>query len=176
VTRYIDANPVDVQLDIPVLGQFKLYFLVPDMGIAKGFLETVCAVLGNGTSRLSTASGLARSSYETRQRGWAADDAYLIPERYISVSDILTLALVTASGRDVFELADLPLALQKSRWTVYLDDVDGCFEKWVGGISSSRASIALVRPDGYIGGLEAWDVNQGVEAGKWLEDYFSFLT
>ncbi|KAL4866545.1 hypothetical protein BDV12DRAFT_199026 [Aspergillus spectabilis] len=176
VTRYIDANPVDVQLDVPMLGQFKMYFLVPDIGTAKGFLDHACAVLGGGTSSLSTASGLARSSYETRQRGWAADDAYLVPERYTSVSDLLTLALVMASGRDAFELADLPLALQRSRWTVYLDDVDGCLDKWVGGISDSQASIVLVRPDGYIGALQAWDVNQGVEAGKWVEDYFSFLT
>ena len=28
VTRYIDSNPVDIQLDIPMLGQFRIYLLI----------------------------------------------------------------------------------------------------------------------------------------------------
>lgn len=171
VTRYIDANPVDIQLDIPILGQFRLYFMIPDVQAAKGFLDSVCGIL-DSKSRLSTASSAARTSYETRSRGDAASDAFLCFDRYTAVSDILTLALVSGSKRDVFELADLPPALQRSRWSVYLDDVDGCIEKWVG---MSGPATVIVRPDGYIGAVQPWDVSQGVEAARWVDEYFSFL-
>ncbi|RDW61163.1 uncharacterized protein DSM5745_10661 [Aspergillus mulundensis] len=178
--RYIDVNPVDIQLDIPLLGQFKLYFLIPDIEAARGtgFLDSVCETIAKPSSVLSTVSQKARSSYTTRSRGWAARDAYQVPERYTAVSDILTLSLITASKREVFELADLPPALRKSQWTIYLDDVDGCIDKWTGSgtLSESQAGIVLVRPDGYIGALGSWDVSQGAEAGRWVEEYFGFLS
>ncbi|KAL3477107.1 FAD binding domain-containing protein [Aspergillus californicus] len=172
-TRYIDANPVDIQLDIPVLGQFRLYFLVRDVVASKGFLDTVCSLLGD--SRLSRLSGLARASYEGQSREWAKGDAFIVPERYTAVSDIVTLALVTGSDRSEFEIADLPLALQESRWTVYLDgDGDGCIDKWmgVGSLSASQAGIVIVRPDGYIGALKTWEVSDGGEAMGWVDEYF----
>ncbi len=175
VTRYIDANPVDIQLDIPILGQFRLYFMIPDVQAAKPFLESVCGILADSISRLSTASNAARISYKTRSRGNAASDAFFCLDRYTAVSDILTLALVSGSKRDVFELADLPAALQRSRWTVYLDDVDGCIEKWVSGIPGQAATV-IVRPDGYIGAVKLWDVSQGGEAARWVDEYFSFLS
>ncbi|KAL4790115.1 FAD binding domain-containing protein [Aspergillus venezuelensis] len=176
VTRYIDANPVDVQLDIPLLGQFKLYFMVPDIANAKGFLSSVCDALGSSGSAISKASSAARSSYTSQSRGWAEGDAYAVPERYIAVSDILTLSLITTSKRETFEIADLPAALQQSRWTVYLDEANGCTKKWLGELPASQAGVVLVRPDGYIGGLNAWDVSQGVQAGAWVEEYFAFLS
>ncbi|KAL4782311.1 FAD binding domain-containing protein [Aspergillus varians] len=174
VTRYIDANPVDVQLDIPLLGQFKLYFMVPDVVKSIPFLTTFCSALSQGG--LPTVSARAKSSYETQSRGWKASDAYLVPERYTSFSDMITLAMLTGSKRDVFEIADLPPILQRSRWTVYLDDLEGCMEKWVGGISGSQAGVVVVRPDGYVGVLGAWDSTQGVEAARVVEEYFSFLS
>ncbi|KAL2824291.1 FAD binding domain protein [Aspergillus cavernicola] len=176
VTRYIDANPVDIQLDIPILGQFRMYFMVPDVAHAGVFLDAVCAVLVSQQSRISTVSRLARASYESHSRGWSKGDAYLVPERYTAVSDILTMAMVTASKRDKFELADLPLVLQRSRWTVYLDDVDRCIDKWMGGLSPTQAGIVLVRPDGYIGALGRWDVTEGLKAAQWVDEYFSFLS
>ncbi|KAL4898991.1 hypothetical protein BDW74DRAFT_189603 [Aspergillus multicolor] len=179
-TRYIDANPVDLQLDIPLLGQFKLYLLIQDIQAAreKGFLDTVCETVTKASSVLSAASTKAQDSYTSRSRGWAANDAYQVPERYTAVSEILTLSLVTASKREDFEIADLPPALQQSRWTVYLDDVNGCIDKWTGesALSENQAGIVLVRPDGYIGALGTWDVTQGAEAGRWVEEYFGFLS
>ncbi|KAL4951920.1 FAD binding domain-containing protein [Aspergillus filifer] len=176
VTRYIDANPVDVQLDIPLLGQFKLYFMVPDIANARGFLKDVCDTLGNSSSAISKASAAATLSYSSQSRGWSEGDAYTVPERYTAVSDILTLSLITTSKRETFEIADLPFALQQSRWTVYLDEADGCTKKWIGELPTSQASIVLVRPDGYIGALNAWVVSQGLEAGRWVEEYFDFLS
>ncbi|KAL4991840.1 FAD binding domain-containing protein [Aspergillus falconensis] len=177
-TRYIDANPVDIQLDVPLLGQFRLYFLIPDIEAAKekGFLETVCEGLSSSTSILSTAAEKAKGSYASRSRGWSSNDAYQVPERYTAVSEILTLSLISGAAREVFEVADLPLALQRSRWTVYLDDVDGCIEKWVGELPGTRAGIVLVRPDGYVGGLGTWDISEGEQAGRWVDEYFRFLS
>ncbi|CBF82420.1 uncharacterized protein ANIA_11187 [Aspergillus nidulans FGSC A4] len=149
-TRYIDANPVDIQLDVPLLGQFRLYFLIPNVSAAKekGFLEVVCQILSSPTSILAISAEKAKESYTSRSRGWSATDAYQVPERYTTVSEIITLSLISGSKREVFEIADLPLALQKSRWTVYLDDVEGCIEKWVGELPETQAGIVLVRPDG----------------------------
>ncbi|KAL4811983.1 FAD binding domain-containing protein [Aspergillus spinulosporus] len=177
-TRYIDANPVDIQLDVPLLGQFRLYFLVPDIAAAKekGFLEIVCQLLSNPTSVLSLASVKAKESYVSRSRGWSATDAYHVPERYTAVSEILTPSLISGSKREVFEIADLPLALQKSRWTIYLDDVEGCIEKWLGELPGTQAGIVLVRPDGYVAGLGAWDLGEGEVARGWVEEYFRFLS
>ncbi|KAL4802008.1 FAD binding domain protein [Aspergillus unguis] len=173
-TRYIDANPVDLQLDIPLLGQFRMYFLVPDVQAASLFLESVCGSINK--SQVSKSSAMARSSYSALPRGSAPDDAYTVPERYTSVSDILTLALITKSAREDFEIADLPSELQKSRWAVYLDNTEaGCTDKWVGEISQSQVGIVLVRPDGYVGAVERWDVDQGERAKQWVDEYFSFL-
>ncbi|KAL3465221.1 pentachlorophenol 4-monooxygenase [Aspergillus heterothallicus] len=176
-TRYIDANPVDIQLDIPLLGQFKVYFLVPDIRAASAFLKTVCSALGSESSPVSKTSTLARTSYTSQPRGYASGDAYVVSERYTAVSDILTLALVTASGREEFELADLPAAMQRSRWTVYLDDVreGGCIGRWVGELGRDKTGLVVVRPDGYVGGLSTWSVGEGVQAAGWVEEYFGFL-
>ncbi|KAL4975980.1 FAD binding domain-containing protein [Aspergillus desertorum] len=178
VTRYLDANPVNTQLDIPLLGQFRLYFLIPDIEAAKekGFLRTVCEGLSSSTSILSTAADKAKESYTSLSRGWSANDAYQVPERYTAVSEVLALSLISGSKREVFEITDLPLALQRSRWAVYLDDQEGCIEKWVGKLPRSRAGIVLARPDGYVGALEAWDVSEGELARQWVEKYFSLLS
>ncbi|PHH66096.1 hypothetical protein CDD82_1591 [Ophiocordyceps australis] len=42
VTRYIDSNPVDIQLDIPMLGQFRIFLLMWDVQQAAPFLATFC--------------------------------------------------------------------------------------------------------------------------------------
>ncbi|KAL2812188.1 pentachlorophenol 4-monooxygenase [Aspergillus granulosus] len=177
VTRYIDANPVDIQLDIPLLGQFRVYFLLPDVRSATGFLEAVCETLGSESSSICQASVAARSSYTSHPRGVSSGDAYIVPERYTSVSDILSLALVTSSKREEFEVADLPTAMQRSRWTVYLDDshADGCIGKWMETLDKERTGIVIVRPDGYVGALSEWSVNEGKEAASWVEGYFGFL-
>nr|QTZ24944.1 putative FAD-dependent oxidoreductase [Aspergillus nidulans] len=176
-TRYIDANPVDIQLDVPLLGQFRLYFLIPNVSAAKekGFLEVVCQILSSPTSILAISAEKAKESYTSRSRGWSATDAYQVPERYTTVSEIITLSLISGSKREVFEIADLPLALQKSRWTVYLDDVEGCIEKWVGELPETQAGIVLVRPDGYVAGLRVWDLGEGEVARRWVEEYFGFF-
>jgi phenol 2-monooxygenase len=44
-TRYVDANPVDVQRDIPWLGQWRVYFLTDDYHAARPLLEGLCAAV-----------------------------------------------------------------------------------------------------------------------------------
>lgn len=41
VTRYIDDNPVDIQPDIPVLGQFRILILAQDVLGARDFLQSL---------------------------------------------------------------------------------------------------------------------------------------
>ena len=92
-TRFVDANPVDVQTDIPALGQFRVYFVVP--AIASGFLSSVCASLAAPTSLVSRLSAAARQSYASKPRSVGPEDDYHCPERYTSVSDLFTFALIS---------------------------------------------------------------------------------
>jgi hypothetical protein len=39
VSTFLDSNPVDIQLDIPLLGQFKIYFFVPDICCSRESLD-----------------------------------------------------------------------------------------------------------------------------------------
>lgn len=176
VTRYIDANPVDIQLDIPLLGQFRVYLFVPDVRRSLTFLSTLCEGSFGG-SGLDKAGAMASQSYIKRPRGSAPKDEFISPQRYSAVSEILTYSMVTQSNRSDFEISDLPKILQDSRWTLYLDDVDrqSCTDKWFGELDQEKAGIAIVRPDGYCGAIQTWELDSAAQAGSWIEQYFSFL-
>lgn len=176
VTRYYDANPVDIQLDIPLLGQFKLYLFVSDVKVSLGFLKTLCTGLSSDSS-LGKLSSKADQSYVKQPRNTAPADDFFQFQRYTAVSNAFTYSMVTQSPRSEFELADLPAELQASRWTLYLDDVEspGCTKKWFGSLEKEQVGIVIVRPDGYIGSIDKWDVTAVEQAGKSIEEYFSFM-
>ncbi|GFG22341.1 phenol 2-monooxygenase [Aspergillus udagawae] len=178
VTRYIDANPVDIQLDIPMLGQFRIYVLVPETPSMKGFLDAFCARFKDPRSVLGWVSALAHQSHKEKPRAKAASDDYIQPDRYTTVSHLFTLSLVTKSSKSEFEISDLPDVLRQSRWTLYLDDADEkqCTDKWVGKLDSDQGAIIIVRPDGYVGSLSLWREKGGDKAADWVEEYYaSFL-
>ncbi|CAK7215372.1 hypothetical protein SBRCBS47491_002462 [Sporothrix bragantina] len=179
VTRYIDANPVDIQTDIPALGQFKVYLVVPD--VATEFLGSLCASMASSASLVSRLSASARDSYAAKPRTVGPEDDYHCPERYTAVSDLFTFALITSTDKNEFEIAQLPPILANSPWTVYLDDVAAldtqgrhCIDKWLGGLESTDAAIVNVRPDGYVGSVKrfASTAQAGVEAAQWMDAYY----
>jgi phenol 2-monooxygenase len=183
VTRYIDANPVDLQLDIPMLGQFRIFFFVPDARAASVFLGTVSDHIGNSeTSVLYRASKLADKSYAELNTPVPDSDAYAQPQRYTTASKLYTPAVVTTAPKNSVEISDLPHLLQKSRWAFYLDDIpdaagksQSCNQAWLGGLQESQVAILVVRPDGYVGTIGRWDLQAqecGQEAGIWLDEYF----
>lgn len=183
VTRYIDANPLDLQLDIPMLGQFRIFFFVPDIHKASPFLATVSAHIGsNQESVLFRVSELANHSYAALSTPTPDSAEYIQPQRYTAVSKLYTPAVVTTAPKSSVEIADLPPLLQKCRWTFYLDDLpaghdasQSCTNSWLGGIEESEVAIVIVRPDGYVGGITRWNSGAptaGKEAAQWLDDYF----
>lgn len=181
VTRYIDANPVDLELDIPMLGQFRVFFFVSDVHTATDFLEIVCGQIGSSPgSVLCRASKLAEQSYATMNTPTPESAQYLQPQRYTAVSKLYTPAVVTTAQKSSFEIADLPLLLRESRWTLYLDDLaattgGSCTQTWLGGLSNSEAAVLVVRPDGYVGSISRWGLSgraAGLEAAAWLDEYF----
>ncbi|KAI1497852.1 FAD binding domain-containing protein [Biscogniauxia marginata] len=182
VTRYIDANPIDIQLDIPILGQFRVYFFVPDVHRSFSFLETLStAVLGQESS-LARTTQLAAASYADKPRPLTTDDAFVRPERFTGVSQLMTFALVTTMEKTTIEITDLPELFVRSAWTFYLDDVpnldtrkDTCTSKWVGTMKNEEVAILNVRPDGYVGSFSKWnslDKEAGPEAVEWLTSYY----
>lgn len=178
VTRYIDANPIDLQLDIPMLGQFRIFFFVHDVKTAASFLHTVCDHIGRSeASVLYRASKLAEKSYAELNTPSPVSAEYMQPQRYTAISRLYTLAIVTPAPKDSVEITDLPPLLQKSRWAFYLDDVPekSCTQAWLGGLEQSEAAVVIVRPDGYVGSITRWDAGaqeDGQQASMWLDDYF----
>lgn len=183
VTRYIDANPVDIQLDVPMLGQFKVYFFCSNVAKVMPFLSAMDSSITQ--SLLSSVSTAAQSSYQKKPASTSPRDAYLQPARYTTTSKLFTFALVTSAAKSSFEIADLPPILKNSKWTIYLDDLaqkkdsgsKSCAEKWVGEMSDTDVAIVNVRPDGYVGSIASFDAAQGqaieTEASLWLQQYYS---
>ncbi|KAJ9395911.1 hypothetical protein DTO282F9_7156 [Paecilomyces variotii] len=177
VTRYVDANPVDFQLDIPMLGQFRMYIFAPDVHASKTFISSICASLSSPTSILSRASARAEKSYAAQPPIASPEDAFVVPERYTAVSKLFTYALVTQTPKQQVEIADLPPLLQASQWTFYTDDLTSpsCTETYLGALGANQVAIVNVRPDGYVGSLNVWDnsvTGAGEEAAKWVEAYY----
>ncbi|KPM34924.1 hypothetical protein AK830_g11653 [Neonectria ditissima] len=184
VTRYMDASPVDIQLDIPVLGQFRVYVVLgSEIGSSEtSFLAALDRGLRAESSLFSRVSEAAAKSYQEKPRPRRSDDVYVRPERYTPVSQLITYSLITSADKKDFEIASLPQFLSQSGWTVYLDDVPNldtqgrrCTDKWLGALESNEAAIVTVRPDGYVGAVKRWsasDSGAGESAAKWLDGYF----
>jgi hypothetical protein len=172
VTRYVDANPVDIQLDIPLLGQFRIYLFVPDVPSSLKFLTTLSEDLANLNGLEKRATG-AKQSYIKKPLGLSPADEFISPQRYTTVSDVFTYAMVTQSARSDFEIADLPQLLQDSRWTLYLDmNATG---RWFGKLEKEQVGVAIVRPDGYCGSIGTWGLEEAGQTRKWIEEYFEFM-
>lgn len=95
VTRYIDSNPVDIQLDIPMLGQFRIYILMWDVQQSSPFLATFCQAIAGTNSFISKLSAAASASYANQPRTTAPEDLYSRPERYTAVSHLFTFSLIS---------------------------------------------------------------------------------
>ncbi|KAK6421722.1 hypothetical protein LTR95_016771 [Oleoguttula sp. CCFEE 5521] len=176
-TRYIDSNPVSLELDIPLVCQFRIYFFVPSLRQASAWLGNTTSYLISPTdSLLARVSLRAEKSHITVNTPETEADVYQQLHRYTAVSRLWTPAVVTTASQTEVEIADLPHVLQRSAWTLYLDDVDSCTEKWIGGLEESEMAVVIVRPDGYVGALRRCDVD-GAGAAEWIDDYFAgFLT
>lgn len=180
VTRYIDANPVDIQLDIPLLGQFKVYIFAPQLHSTMSALKTICQQFESTLTKITDA---ANRSYQKQGRGSSPSDEFQQMQRYKAVSNAFTFAMVTKSNQSEFEIADLPQILRDSQWTLYLDNVQtpSCTERWVGDLGKESIGVVVVRPDGYIGMVHTSDGADGadgadfVNVGGALEEYFSFM-
>lgn len=181
-TRYIDANPIDLQTDIPALGQFRIYFFAHNVHTAMPFLETVCQSHLRTTSYVGRVTAAGNASYTSQPPLAAPHDQFVLPERYTPVSGIFTYALVTDMDRNDIEIKDLPAILRESAWTFYLDDIpekdtrkQKCMDKWLDGLDENEIVVLSVRPDGYVGTLRRFE-NGSRESGhiatQWLDQYF----
>ncbi|KAI5203947.1 FAD binding domain protein [Aureobasidium subglaciale] len=181
LTRYIDANPVDAQLDIPMLGQFRTYFVCKGVHQFKGFMKVVCAHISSSDSVLRRASEALEASYQDQSPASTESDSYIQPQRYVASSRLSTFCLITTTPKSEFEIADLPPVLRASKWTVYLDNVphqdtrgQHCIDKWTGALEDGQIALLVVRPDGYVGAIKSWpcSAGSGAEASTWLDDYY----
>ncbi|RPA96103.1 hypothetical protein L873DRAFT_1695560 [Choiromyces venosus 120613-1] len=176
-TRYVDTNPVDVQLDIPLRNQFNVYFLTSNYHSSLQLLSEICKGISAPntiTSRASKKSLLAPYSHPKVET-----DEYIQPNRYVipDLSRIFTFGTITQSPQKDVEFTDLPPLLRPYKWTFYNDDLEekvSPTKKWAGkrGLSDGEVMTVAVRPDGYVGGAEVWGQGMGEKAVGWLEEYF----
>jgi 2-polyprenyl-6-methoxyphenol hydroxylase-like FAD-dependent oxidoreductase len=182
VERYIDVNPVDIQTDIPALGQFRIYFFTHNVRTAMPFLETVCHAQSGSASYVGRITAAGNASYTVQPPLAAPHDQFVLPERYTPVSGVFTYALVTDEDRSNFETRDLPAVLRESAWTIYLDNVpekdtrkQTCMDKWLDGLDEREVVVLNVRPDGYVGTIKRWATGSrenGMDAVRWMDDYY----
>lgn len=181
-TRYIDSNPIDIQTDIPALGQFRIYFFCRNVHAALPFLEAVCHQHSGMSSYVGRITAAGNASYTMQPPLAAPHDQFVIPERYTPVSGIFTYALVTDQKRDELEIRDLPPVLRESAWSFYLDDVphldtrkQTVMEKWLDGLDDGEVVVLNVRPDGYVGTVRRFaggTKENGALAVGWMDDYY----
>lgn len=97
ILRYIDHNPVDVQLDIPILGQFRIYVVVPDVvdSSTRAFLEKISDHILNPSSFMGRITKSSKKSYAEKPRVQGKEDVFFRHERYLGTSDIFTMALIS---------------------------------------------------------------------------------
>ncbi|KAF1952795.1 FAD monooxygenase-like protein [Byssothecium circinans] len=182
VTRYIDANPVDIQTDIPALGQFRIYFFTKNVLASLPFLETVSNAHLSTSSYVGRITQAANASYTVQPPLAAPHDEFVCPERYTPVSGVFTYALVTSERGNV-EIDHLPHILRESAFTFYLDNIphmdtrrQSCMDKWLGGLDDREVVVVNVRPDGYVGTVRRWadgSKDSGMSAVNWLDQYYS---
>ncbi|KAF3018262.1 hypothetical protein E8E15_002446 [Penicillium rubens] len=98
-------------------------------------------------SVLAGVSGRAAHSYQKQPRGLSPSGGFIQIQRYTTLSNAFTFAMVTQSAQSDFEIADLPEILHASRWTLDLNE---------------RIGISVVRPDGYVGAIDTWKADQAV--------------
>ncbi len=181
-TRYIDANPVDLQTDIPALGQFRIYFFTHNVRAAMPFLEIICHAHADTSSCVGRVTAAGNASYTLQPPRAAPHDQFVLPERYTPVSTVFTYALVTDEDRKNVEIRDLPQLLRDSAWTFYLDDIPAkdtrgqkCIDKWLGGLDEREVVVLNVRPDGYVGTVKRFEVGtkeNGERAVRWMDEYY----
>lgn len=174
-TRYIDANPVDIQLDIPLLGQFRVYFLTSDYSATKRLLDSICSGIASPSSIISRAS--AASTASPLRAPAVERDEFVQPQRYLpGDTQLFTFGLITKTPQGELEISDLPAFLRAYRWTFYNDNLDRSVSpitKWNAGqgLRDGELQVVCVRPDGYVGAVSKWE--GGAEAPQaWLESYF----
>jgi phenol 2-monooxygenase len=182
VTRYIDANPVDIQTDIPALGQFRIYFFAHNIHNAMPFLDTVCQAHMGSSSYVGRITAAGNASYTTQPPLAAPHDQFVLPERYTPISGVFSYALVTDMDRNDIELKDLPPVLRESAFTFYLDDVPDqdtrkqkCMDKWLDGLDEDEVVVLNVRPDGYVGTVRRFtdgSRQSGEVAVEWMDQYY----
>jgi len=178
VTRYIDANPVNIELDVPLLGQFRVYFFFTDVFTSSSFLSSVCTHVSSTASVQGRATIRAAKSYAQMPIKSVETDQFIQPARYVPESQLFTFAAVTGTAKSKLEISDLPAVFQKSRWTVYLDDMkdtktgESCTQKWLGGVMKDEVAIVSVRPDGYVGTVGRFANSDGLVACQWLDSYY----
>ncbi|KAE9965500.1 hypothetical protein BLS_007612 [Venturia inaequalis] len=180
-TRCIDSNPVDLHLDIPMLGQFRLFFFTKNPTDTYEFLDILSTHAISHDTLLGRLTHSINTSYTLQPPLAAASDDFIRPERYTPISGLFTFALVLQQKSDEVEIGEVPSLWRDSKFTVYADDIPksdtrglGVTEKWMGGVKVGEVGILVVRPDGYVGCAKKFRGRKGgaERAAKWLDEYF----
>jgi phenol 2-monooxygenase len=172
-TRIIDSNPIYLHLDIPMLGQFRIFFFASNLTQTHDFLEALSNHAISHNTLLGRLTHTMNTSYTLQPPLAAASDDYTRPERYTPISGLFTFALVLKQNAESVEIGELPKLWRDGRWTVYADDIPesdtkgmGATKKWMGRVRGDEVGVLVVRPDGYVGCAKTfWEEGEWGEGG-----------
>ena len=77
VTRFIDAKPVDVQLNVPVLGQLRVYNFMHNVYHARPFLHTISSSHTSNASFVGCTTAAVNASHIVRRPAAAVSETAL---------------------------------------------------------------------------------------------------
>jgi phenol 2-monooxygenase (NADPH) len=141
------------------VGQFRVYFFTCNIDQSHDFLDQISTYALDQTTSLGKAALKANLSYNVQPPCAASSDEFIRPERYTTISGLVTFGLVIRSmDMEDIDPKQLPPLFSESQYTIYLDDVPHmdtkgmtCTEKWLGSCTGSEVDMVIVRPDGYVG-------------------------
>lgn len=146
VTRVIDANPVQLEQEIPLNGSFRIFIFAGEPSV------TSCAV-----TDLATNFQRKGSFYSTFTRPDSASVSY--HEQHNPHSLFFSVCTIFAAPRSEIEIVKiLPPLLARYRNHVYADDIQDSLVPKVKalahakmGFGTAKGGVVIVRPDGHIG-------------------------
>lgn len=164
VLRCVDSNEVAIESAIPILGQFNIYFIIKDL--ADGALNKVEEQLAGR----KFAELYSKASETTMSSEFELE--VINKKRYLPVSSLFSLSVITKSAQDSFEINELPKFINQYKWGVFIDNKNMVFDKWV---EDCDFTVLIQRPDGYIGAATEVSSSE-FNVSDWLYNYFGQFT
>lgn len=160
VTRVVDANPVQLEQEVPLNGSFRIFVFAGKPRSSRQALFDLAANLQKPSSFFT--------AYKRSDEAIVSCHEFHNPH-----SHLYTICTILAASRDEIEISKMvPLVLARYSHHVYADDIDATASAHAKmGFDFGKGGVAVVRPDGHVGC--AVQLVEGGGTVHALDQYFS---